>query len=184
MKLCAFNCTVSVHFSQKRLLIKDRVSLDGRPAEVQIFSKLYKTAHTQFRPKVMPPTQAHTASLIHVLHILYKSKFKPVIQHDVLFIVRGHDASISRGSLKAVDRSVQESHTSAASPPMKPYCGFTMKLCPRSSANLKQKLNDYLQNSPSPKKTKCQLYVCISVTSYLGTGTAEVKLYTRQCFDR
>lgn len=56
MKLCAFNCTVSPHFSLNIDLIKRRASLDPRLAEVQIFNRIYSTAHTQFRPREIPPT--------------------------------------------------------------------------------------------------------------------------------
>lgn len=97
------------------------------------------------------------------------SSSSTIIHHDIPLIVRGHDAAISRGSLKAVDRSVQESHTSAVPPSTKTYCGFIMKLCPRSPANLKQKL---FSNSLKEKQ-KCQLYVCISVTSEATWGQAQ-----------
>lgn len=55
MKLCAFNSTACGLFPLRRLLITERASLDPRPAEVQMFSRLYNTAHTQFRPREMPP---------------------------------------------------------------------------------------------------------------------------------
>lgn len=63
------------------------------------------------------------------------------MRNDIPLIVRGQDASISTGSVKAAVRWVQDSHTSAVSEATKSYCGLRMKSCPRSCANLESQIN-------------------------------------------
>lgn len=103
------------------------------------------------------------------------------VKHDIPLIVRGQDASISTGSVKAAVRRVQDSHTSAVSEATKSYCGLRMKSCPRRCANLESRIN---RDEYSDWKWTNDSAAYWEVWRYLVTGTAEVKLYTRQCFDR
>lgn len=158
MKLCTFNSTMCGHFSLSRLLIRKRASLDPRPAEVQILRRLYNTAHTQVRPRETSPEYTGiwlnseikcqincnkfqvlslTSYIARHVQALRKKLKSAIMKHDIPLIVRGHDASISKGSIKAAVRWVQDSHTSAVSQATKSYCGLRTKSCPSSCANLK-----------------------------------------------
>lgn len=166
MKLCALNSTVCCRFSSRTLVIRERASLDPRPAEVQMFRRLYNTAHTHFRPREMPPIYTRIQIKNHINDV--KSKGEASLQQISNAIMKyatpltaiGHDASISKGSARAEVRWVQDSHTSAESPATKSYCGLRTKLCPRSCANLKQKMkNREIQWLKTNKTTMLYVWV-------------------------
>lgn len=104
-------------------------------------------------------------------------------KHDIPFNARGHDASISRGSIKAFATGVWDRRTSAVAHGPKSHCGFRIKSCPSRWANLKCMTKS---RGLQWKKKPTSLYVRVLSrrSGHLVTGTAEGKLYTRLHLDR
>lgn len=98
----------------------------------------------------MLPLTSYIARQVQALRKKLKSA---IMKYDIPLIIRGHDASISKGSIKAVVRWVQDSHTSAMSQATKSYCGLRTKSCPSSCANLKSGMKIEHFSDRKPTKT-------------------------------